>query len=775
MRVGFRVPVVWRVTLVAVAIVLQGCGGGGGGNSAPPASSAQTPEPSVPTPPTPPDPPPPDPPPPNPPPPDAPEDAVGLDARPSNTTCRAWDKPASGNSISVERFTQLTFKDPVNLLQAPHDNSTWHVVQIEGIVRKFTGDNPASSSVFVDLRDRVRIALEAGLLDMAFHPDYPQDPRVFLLYNVKGFDYRLQVTSVETRDGGATLDLTTEKVLMTIDKPESNHNGGHLAFGPDGYLYIGTGDGGGAGDEHGDTGNGQRLTTLLGKMLRIDIDGAAPYVIPSTNPFAANPVCPAAGRSTGTCPEIFAYGLRSPWRWSFDRVGGTLWLGDVGQSTWEEINKIVSGRNYGWRCREGTSNYKPTTPGCAGATFEDPFIAYGRAEGRSVTGGYVYRGKQPTALLGHYIFGDFVTGRIWAWTGDDAVKPRVPTLLATTDLSIVSFAESNSGELYLVNYGDEGTLHRIIFEAPQGGDTVPNKLSATGCVNPNAPTQAASGLIPYAINAPFWSDGAQKQRWLALPDGARIEVAQGDFVFPESSVLMKSFRLNDRLVETRLLMRHPGGTWGGYTYEWNAEQTDATLVRGGAERTIDGQKWIFPSESDCLVCHTEAAGRVLGPETAQFNRNFEYPAPGRAANQLRTLDHIDMFTSAMPAATSLPRLADPTDASTPLSARARAYLHTNCSQCHRPSGPTPTNMDFRHDTPLSAMNVCDVAPTAGDLGIGAAARLIAPGNATNSIVVQRMSRRDQHGMPPLGSSTSDQAGAALLTQWINSLASCVDQ
>src|SRR5690606_7626780 len=203
---------------------------------------------------------------------------------------------------------------------------------LEGVVRKFVGSSPSTSSVFVDLRNVVTQGFEAGLLGMAFHPRYPEDPRVFFKYNAGGNPWLLRISSIETTDGGQTLDPATERVVLTIEKPTSNHNGGHLAFGPDGYLYIGVGDGGGAGDEHGPIGNGQRLTTLLGKMLRIDVDSAQPYAIPPTNPFAGNEHCPPAGRDEGACPEIYAYGFRNPWRWSFDREDGTLWLGDVGRS-----------------------------------------------------------------------------------------------------------------------------------------------------------------------------------------------------------------------------------------------------------------------------------------------------------------------------------------------------------------------------------------------------------------------------------------------------------
>lgn len=764
---------------IALALAFVSACGGGGSGSAPPPTSADPPA-SVPPPSDAPQPPPsePVPPPSDPgesdaPPPAAPPLVSGLDARPSNDTCLAWEKPASSQDVAVERFTSLTFPEPVNMVQAPHDDETWYVVLIEGVVRKFTRSDPSTTSVFVDIRGPVTKGFEAGLLGMAFHPNYPEDPRVFFKYNAGGNPWLLRITSIATTDGGQTLDPATEQVILTIEKPASNHNGGHLAFGADGYLYIGVGDGGGAGDEHGPIGNGQRLTTLLGKMLRIDVDSAMPYAIPASNPFSQNERCPQAGRESGACPEIYAYGFRNPWRWSFDREDDTLWLGDVGQSRWEEVDIVRPGLNYGWRCREGAHPYSPDTPGCSSATFEEPIAEYSHGVGRSITGGYVYRGNQPTALRGRYVFGDFVNGRLFAWMDAEAPAPREPTPLLSTGLSIVSFAEGNDGELYIVSYGDEGTLHRMVFGSTQEGGTIPTRLSETGCVNPQAPTQPAAGLIPYAINAPFWSDGAEKERWLALPNGTHITVdASGDWHFPIGSVLVKSFRLGGRLLETRLFMRHPDGSWAGYTYEWDAAQTDATLVRSGARRDVgSGQTWIFPSEADCLACHTDAAGRTLGPETAQLNRTLTYPQTGREANQLVTLNHIGLFDAPLPDIATLAAIPDPTDTTAPLDARARSYLHTNCAQCHRPSGPTPSNMDLRYDTALAATNTCNVAPNSGTLGI-ANARLIAPGNPAASLIVQRMSRRDQHAMPPLASDRSDPDGVALITQWVQAAVDC---
>ena len=257
-----------------------------------------------------------------------------------------------------------------------------------------------------------------------------------------------------------------------------------------------------------------------------------------------------------------------------------------------------------------------------------------------------------------------------------------------------------------------------------------------------------------------------------MPNGQHITVgAEGDWDFPNGTVLMKNFRFDNRLIETRLFMRHPDGVWAGYSYEWNAQQTDATLVRGGKQVTVGGQTWIYPSEGQCMLCHTEAAGRSLGLETKQLAFNITYPQTGRDAHQLVTLNAINTLTSPIANPTDQVPYPNPTGTSGTLGERARAYLHTNCAQCHRPTGPTPTDMDLRYSTALADTNACDVVPGVGDLGI-TNARLIAPGAATRSVLIERMSRRDAHGMPPLGSAQVDAAGAALLTNWVNSLTSC---
>ena len=744
-----RATLGWTTSLLLAAC--SGGGGGGGGDVAPPPVT-----------------PPPVTPPPSPP-------VGGLDQRPSNTTCLAPDRAVPGTELRVVRvFPQLTFSSPVGLLQAPQDASRWFVIEQAGVVRTFPNDPGASaSSVFIDIRDRVRSGGEMGLLGMAFHPQFAQNGRVFLSYTTGTNPLVSRISEFLSRDGGLTLDPASERVLLTVVQPETNHNGGGIVFGPqDGYLYIGLGDGGSGGDPHGPMGNGQNLQTLLGKMLRIDVDRAErgmPYGIPADNPFAANAPCGDGGTGSQNCPEIHAWGFRNPWRWSFDRATGELWVGDVGQNAWEEIDRVVRGGNYGWRCREGAH---PFNASCGGAqNLIDPVAEYGRAAGFSVTGGYVYRGTAIPSLQGRYVFGD-LGGAIW-----NIARDTQPTLEVTAEealesgLQITSFGEGLDGELYVVHYG--GTLHRLEPATGGGADPVPLQLSATGCVDTSDPTRPASGLIPYAPNAPFWSDGADKERWMALPDGQRIAVGNdGDWGLPAGSVLVKHFRLGTRLVETRLLMRHPDGEWAGYTYQWNAQQTEATRVIGGKTAQIDGYTWIFPSERQCLACHTEAAGRTLGLETAQLNGELTYPQTGRTANQLQTLNGIQLLTPQLTGTPdALPALADPYGTAGTLDARARAYLHTNCAQCHRPGGGTGTDLDLRHDTPLAATGACNVVPQRGDLGI-ANALVIAPGDSARSVLVARMDRRDAAAMPPLASLEVDAQGVALVAEWIDSLSGC---
>lgn len=351
---------------------------------------------------------------------------------------------AGGQALAVEQaFGGLSFNQPVALLQAPGDDAHFYVVEQGGRVWVFDSAG-AARSLYLDIRERVESGGEKGLLGMAFDPKFATNGRVYLSYTGRGAGD--QLTSYVSRfvvpAGASTPDAASEQVVISVAQPYQNHNGGQIAFGPDGLLYIGWGDGGSAGDPQG---NGQNTATLLGKILRIEVTDAG-YAIPADNPYAQG-----GGRG-----EIYAYGLRNPWRWSFDRVDGTLWVGDVGQNKWEEIDIIQKGGNYGWNVREGAHCYNATS--CRSEGLIDPVAEYARTEGISVTGGYVYRGTAIPGLQGTYVYGDFGSGRVWGLrrTGEGYASE----VLLDTGLAIASFAESNQGELYVLDYGG-GKVHHL--------------------------------------------------------------------------------------------------------------------------------------------------------------------------------------------------------------------------------------------------------------------------------------------------------------------------
>ena len=347
-------------------------------------------------------------------------------------------------------FADRSFQAPVGLVPAPAAASRWYVVEKRGVIWTLASET-AAPTVFADLRARINAGPnEAGLLGLAFSPSFASDGRVYVSYTAPSStspaNLRSRLSRMVSRDGGLTIDPASEEILLSVDQPFENHNGGHIAFGPDGFLYLGLGDGGSAGDP----GNrAQNLSSPLGKLLRVDVSGASGYAIPADNPFAGG----------GGLREIWAYGLRNPWRFSFDADTGALWLGDVGQDRFEEVDVITRGGNYGWRVREADHCFNPAT-GCASSGLIPPVAEYGRAEGASITGGFVYRGDDIPALAGQYLFADFGSGRFWA-LGEER------RLVADTSLNPSTFAEGPDGELFAVDFG--GRIFRLVGRPCGGG------------------------------------------------------------------------------------------------------------------------------------------------------------------------------------------------------------------------------------------------------------------------------------------------------------------
>jgi glucose/arabinose dehydrogenase len=352
---------------------------------------------------------------------------------------------------TVIAFPQLSFTRPVDL-QSPADNTDRiFVVEQAGIISVFPNDkNTAAKKTFLDIRDNVDDGgNEEGLLGLAFHPDYKTNGYFYVNYTAENPN-RTVISRFKVSSGNADqADRASELELLTFEQPYSNHNGGQVSFGPDGFLYIAVGDGGSGGDPQD---NGENRSTLLGTILRIDVnkqENGKAYGIPSDNPFANN--------SNGYREEIYAYGLRNPWRFSFDAANSSMWTGDVGQNAYEEIDIIEKGGNYGWNTMEGNHCFEPKS-GCDRSGLKPPIHEYGHEEGFSVTGGFVYRGPTLKDLEGKYIYADYATRRIWALDHTDLSKP-VNTQLLEADFNISSFGIDQDQELYLCGF--DGKIHRL--------------------------------------------------------------------------------------------------------------------------------------------------------------------------------------------------------------------------------------------------------------------------------------------------------------------------
>ena len=490
----------------------------------------------------------------------------GLDVRPANSSCVAPARPAEEFRVELQPFfPSLAVSTPTAMAQSPLDPSVWYVADLVGRLFRVRTNAPGQT-LALDIRDR--IDPRGGLLGIALHPDFAVNGQLFVYYTGRGrpgVPYVGTLARFTTSDGGLTFSKPSEQILFAVDLPtNADHFGGDVRFGPDGYLYVAFGDG-------GSSNSAQNPAQALGTFFRIDVDGAVPYAIPPDNPFAQG----GAGR-----PEVWAWGFRNPFRWSFDAVTGDLWAGDVGQGAWEEINLVVPGANYGWPIREGAHCFREP---CDPTGLTDPEIEYSHGEGCAVMAGPVYRGAAFPALEGAILFGDYCSSGIRAALPDGAGGYTMLSL-TTAPGPIFGFAQEPNGEVaVLVALG----VYRIVPPTGPPPPPFPGRLSDTGCFDPDDPKQPAAGLIPYDVNEPLWSDGAAKERWLALPDGARMHVnPDGDFALPIGSVLVKSFSLADQLVETRLFVRHEDGGWAGYSYEWNDAQTEALLLPGSKERQV---------------------------------------------------------------------------------------------------------------------------------------------------------------------------------------------
>jgi uncharacterized repeat protein (TIGR03806 family) len=704
---------------------------------------------------------------------------------------------------AVRAFPQLSFDRPIELTYASDESNRLFVVEQQGTIYTFENrDDVGEKTLFLDLRDVVsREGNEEGLLGLAFHSDFKRNGEFFVYYSTKPRASIISRFKVQKSDPQRA-DRASEEVLLRIPQPYDNHNGGSMKFGPDGYLYIGLGDGGLANDPHE---NGQNLKTLLGSILRIDVnhqDTGLKYAIPKDNPFAQ--------QGDGVRGEIWAYGFRNVWRLAFNRKTGELWAGDVGQDRFEEVNRVVKGGNYGWNAREG---FHPFTSDqtMTGTKALAPLAEYFHGDGESVTGGLVYRGKDLPDFQGHYFYADYMSGIVWTIPADkpdagseeqtlatddagmDTTSPRYGRVVARTGLEVAAFGEDPQGRMFLLAF--DGKIYRLSprpIDVKSEADAFPKTLSDTGLFSDVRQLKPVKGIIPYRVNLPLWSDGAEKERWIALPAAGKVKFSEREkWEFPVGTVFIKTFFKptgvpgNDKTtkglvrLETRLFVHTPRG-WQGHTYVWNDEQTEATLLDGSATKVYEVETsqgteqrtWYFPSSADCMACHTKAAGFVLGPTTRQFNLAFNYGAA--KANQIRHLSELGVFSN--PANSDPGQLEAYADWQTLLQnnaakvdadsyeSLARAYLDVNCSICHQPKA-MGQEMDLRFHTSLADTKLVEQKVNQETLGPEGTLRLKS-GDPAKSEIVQRMERRGHRQMPPLATRVKDEQALRIIQKWI---------
>lgn len=694
------------------------------------------------------------------------EPRFGLEAR------EAWDNshfrgsPEPPEPFRAERiWTDLQFDQPIEMAYEP-GSSRVYIAEQRGRILSFDSQDPKPTELANLRRHYPRFNELYGL---AFHPKFASNRQIFLCYVTQADapdGTRVSRFRV-TRENPPKLDLANEEVLMTW--LGGGHNGGSLQFGQEGYLYVSSGDGKGPNPPDA-LGTGQDCSDLLSSILRIDVDRQEPplaYGLPPDNPFL---------RKENVRPEIWSFGFRNPWKMSFDRKSGELWVADVGWDMWELVYRVEKGANYGWSVMEGASQPINATWPKGPSPISPPTYQHPHSEARSITGGFVYRGAKFSELVGAYVYGDYETGKVWALRKEGSKAPQVKELM-DTNIRIVCFGQDHQGEIQIVDHG--GGIYALAKNDAVVAGEFPRKLSASGLFRDLAGQVPSPGVVPYSINAQMWADGATSERWMATPGTEKIKTGEKPWKFPEGSVLAKTLSLelskgdptSRRRLETQVL-QFQQGQWNAYTYAWNDEQTDAELVdKAGRDVTLTvrdpqapggerSQRWRFASRSECLSCHYFHNGTVLGVHTAQLNRTHAYDEI--ADNQLRTLAKIGLIDHD---GESAKRLADPYATSGDIEERARTYLDINCSLCHMPNGGGMVPMHLAKDIPIVEMKAIGETPLRGFFGLDSA-KIVSPGRPDQSTLYYRMAKSGSGRMPHLGSSVVDQRGLELIRQWI---------
>jgi uncharacterized repeat protein (TIGR03806 family) len=751
------------------------------------------------------------------------------------------NSPGSSQWTTTPAFPNLPALDTIVIASNPAGGRLFVGAQDGQIVSFENQPDASTTQPFLDLRDRVALVFEGGLLGLAFHPEfdqagsphrnsfyvyysshcpldgsknapdlnacdesYPRDNTAWGFFNVY-----LRLSRFEMFDGTSVADPSSEQVLLNFRLYRAIHRGGGLGVRDDGYLYLSIGD-------QSDPDSAQSISdNFNGSTLRIAVnvgdngDGtwSCPpgthvprrifggedetsgqyYCIPDDNPWL--------DPGGSILEEYCAIGLRNPFRLSVDSATGRVWVGDVGELSREEVDVIECGNNYGWPFREGTISGIHPEPASYLGQLTEPVVDFTRSEANSIIGGLVYRGSRFPELYGRYLVGDFGTNRIWAITLDETSMTGTKTYLTNFSAgNLVAWGQDSAGEVFFGNIYSTGLIYELERVTSPPPDA-PALLSATGAFADMATATSSAFWVPYGLNQPFWSDGASKFRYIALPnDGVRDNSAErvgfsemGDWTYPTGTVLMKHFELpldetdpsvTTRL-ETRLIVLGEDDVWYGLTYRWRLNQLEADLLTmeetadytiqlaAGGTRT---QTWYFPSRLDCLRCHRQGSGGALGLKTHQLNGDITYPSTGRTDNQLVSWSDLGMLSPPVSASevTSMLRSPAYVDVTAPLEDRARSWLDSNCSYCHR-AGEVDAGFDARFTVPFADQGFL-WTPVRNDLG-NPGTVVVYPGDPVLSALWQRSAAVGPIAMPPLAKALPEQPAVDLLEEWIERLPS----